>query len=96
MQRMTDLTRTDKIRIRLEAEFDPTALEVEDDSHHHAGHAGAAGGMGHFSVRIVSAQFVGLSAVARHRRVYAALTDLLKTDVHALAIDARAPGDLSR
>jgi BolA protein len=93
---MTDPTRTTKIRNRLEAEFHPTALEVEDDSHHHAGHAGAAGGMGHFSVRIVSAEFAGLSAVARHRRVYAALAELLKTDVHALAIDARAPDDLSR
>lgn len=95
-QRMTEPTRIQKIRALLEAEFHPTALDVDDDSHHHVGHVGAAGGMGHFSVRIVSAHFAGLSAVARHRRVYAALAELLKTDVHALAIDARAPGDLSR
>ena len=93
---MTNLTRIEKIRARLEAEFQPAALEINDDSHHHAGHAGAAGGMGHFSVRIVSSAFAGLTAVARHRRIYAALAELLQTDVHALAIDARAPGDLSR
>ncbi len=92
---MNKPSRTEKIRSRLEVEFNPTALEIEDESHHHAGHAGAAGGMGHFRVRIVSNDFKGLSAVSRHRRVYAALAELLKTDVHALTIDARAPGDLS-
>lgn len=93
---MSNAVRTDKIRVRLEAEFHPEELGVEDESHLHAGHAGAAGGMGHFRVHIVSSVFAGLSAVARHRRVYAALAELLQTDVHALAIDARAPGELAR
>ena len=85
-----------RIRACLQAQFDPLELDIEDESQHHAGHAGAAGGMGHFRVRIVSALFGGLSAVARHRKVYAALGDLLTTDVHAVAIDARAPGEQSR
>ena len=88
--------RAARIRACLEAQFHPTELEIEDESHHHAGHTGAAGGMGHFRVRIVSAAFGGLSAVARHRQVYGALGDLLSTDVHALAIDARAPDEQSR
>ena len=93
---MNTADRSGRIRARLQAEFDPVELEIEDESHHHAGHAGAAGGMGHYRVRIVSAAFGGLSAVARHRRVYEALGDLLKTDVHAVAIVARAPGEQSR
>jgi BolA protein len=92
---MTSSERTDQIRHLLEAGFSPSLLEIEDESHHHAGHAGAAGGLGHFRVRIVSDAFAGLSRVARHRRVYAALGSLLTTDVHALAIDARAPGEHS-
>jgi BolA family transcriptional regulator, general stress-responsive regulator len=92
---MTSTERTDQIRRLLEAGFSPSFLEIEDESHHHAGHAGAAGGLGHFRVRIVSHAFAGLSRVARHRRVYAALGSLLTTDVHALAIDARAPGEHS-
>jgi BolA family transcriptional regulator, general stress-responsive regulator len=93
---MSGADRAGKIRACLMAQFKPSELDIEDESRHHAGHAGAAGGMGHFRVRIVSDAFTGLSPVARHRKVYAALGDLLKTDVHALAIDARAPGEQSR
>lgn len=57
----------------------------------HAGHAGAAGGQSHFRIRIVAEAFRGCSPVARHRLVYAAVDDLLKTDIHALAIEASAP-----
>ena len=85
-----------RIRACLQAQFDPIELDIEDESHPHAGPAGAAGGMGHFRVRIVSAAFGGLSAVGRHRKVYGALGELLKSDVHALAIDARAPDEQSR
>jgi BolA protein len=88
--------RVGRIRGRLQARFDPLQLQIEDESHRHAGHAGAAGGMGHFRVRIVSADFAGLSPLARHRKVYEALGDLLVTDVHALSIDARAPDEESR
>jgi BolA protein len=70
----------------------PLTLEVQDDSHLHAGHAGAREGR-HFSVRIVSDRFNGLSRLARHRLVYDSLHDLIPRGIHALAIDARAPGE---
>lgn len=70
----------------------PTALTVDDDSHLHAGHAGAREGR-HFSVRISSARFTGLSPVARHRLVYDALHRLIPQGIHALAIQARAPDE---
>lgn len=76
----------------LRAALDPQDLAVQDDSHLHAGHAGAREGR-HFSVRIASARFNGLSRVARHRLVYDALHDLIPQGIHALAIDARLPGD---
>lgn len=83
--------RIETIRGRLEAALAPAALDIEDESHRHAGHAGARDGRGHFRVRIVSAAFEGQNAIARHRAVYAALGDLMQTDIHALAIDARTP-----
>jgi BolA protein len=81
------------IRAALERAFDPDALEIRDDSHRHAGHAGARDGRGHFSIEIVSAAFAGLSPVERHRAVYAALAELMQTDIHALSIQARPPVD---
>jgi BolA protein len=68
-------------------------LEVEDDSHYHAGHAGAADGRGHFSALIVSKRFAGMRQVQRHRLVYEAVGDLMVTDIHALSIHALAPGE---
>jgi BolA protein len=68
----------------------PAKLEVQDDSHLHAGHAGAREGR-HFGVRIESVRFVGLGRVARHRLVYDALHTLMPRGIHALAIDARVP-----
>jgi BolA protein len=76
----------------LRAALAPSALEVRDDSHLHAGHAGAREGR-HFSVTLTSARFNGLSRVARHRLVYDALHTLIPQGIHALAIDARAPGE---
>jgi BolA protein len=81
------------IREALAAAFAPADLEVVDESHLHAGHAGARDGRGHFRVRITSAHFAGVAPLARHRAVYAALGDLMTTDIHALAIDARPPAD---
>lgn len=81
------------IRERLSSRFAPESLDVRDDSHRHAGHAGAGDGRGHFSVHMVSASFAGLAPLARHRAVYAALGEMMQTDIHALAIDARAPGE---
>ena len=82
----------DDIEAALRAALAPTALEVQDDSHLHAGHAGAREGR-HFSVRIVSGRFEGLGRVARHRLVYDALHSLMPRGIHALAIDARVPDE---
>jgi BolA protein len=69
-------------------------VEVFDDSREHAGHAGAKEGGGHFQLVIVSRQFAGKSAVARHRLVYDALADLMPKRIHALAIRAYAPEEM--
>lgn len=81
-----------EIDAALRAALAPTALQVRDDSHLHAGHAGAREGR-HFSVQLTSARFNGLSRIARHRLVYDALHSLIPQGIHALAIDARAPGE---
>ena len=83
--------RVQRIREALQQAFDPEWLEIRDDSHRHAGHAGARDGRGHFAVRIVSNVFSGMPPLARHRAVYAALGEMLQTDIHALQIDARPP-----
>ena len=85
--------RVEAIRAALQAAFEPLALEVFDDSHRHAGHAGARDGRGHFNVAIVSAAFAGMAPLARHRAVYAALGRLMQTDIHALSIQARTPDE---
>jgi BolA protein len=82
-----------RIRALLEAAFAPVALAVTDDSHRHAGHPGARDGRGHFTVEIASAAFAGMAPLARHRAVYAALGDMMATDIHALAIRARTPDE---
>lgn len=74
----------------LRAAFKPITLAVIDDSHLHAGHAGAREGR-HFTVRICSERFAGLNRVARHRLVYDALAAWMPRGIHALAIDAQAP-----
>ena len=83
--------RIGQIRSRLEAAFTPAVLEVVDESHRHAGHAGARDGRGHFLVRIVSDRFEGVKPLARHRMVYAALGSLMQTDIHALSLEALSP-----
>lgn len=85
--------RVARMRGLLEAALSPQSLEVIDDSHKHAGHAGARGGQGHFSVDIVSAAFAGKLSLARHRLVYAALGDMMQADIHALSIRARTPDE---
>jgi BolA family transcriptional regulator, general stress-responsive regulator len=83
--------RLERVRARLEAEFSPLELRVEDESHLHEGHAGAAGGASHLRVHIVADAFRGLTPVARHRRIYAVLSDLMHREIHALAIEALPP-----
>ncbi len=82
--------RVEAIRSLLQTAFAPTQLDVIDDSHRHAGHEGARDGRGHFRVRVVSAAFAGMAPLARHRAVYAALGELMQTDIHALSIEANA------
>ena len=86
-------TRAEQLAARLQSALDPTDLEIVDDSHRHAGHAGAADGRGHFTVIVVSERFRGLPVVRRHRLVYEAVGDMMSTDVHALSIQALAPGE---
>ncbi len=85
--------RVERIRALLTEALAPQSLDVADDSHKHAGHAGARGGQGHFGVDIVSSAFAGKLPLARHRLVYAALGDMMQTDIHALSIRARTPGE---
>ena len=82
----------DTIRQKLTAAFAPQALAVRDESARHEGHAGhRPGGETHFDVRIVSAQFSGLSRVERQRRIYAALAEEFQTGLHALSLKALTP-----
>ena len=85
-----------KSRPRLTAALAPTDLSVIDEGHKHVGHVGARDGRGHFAVTIVSAAFAGKSPLERHRLVYAALGDLMQTDIHALSMQAHAPAELSQ
>ncbi len=77
----------------LMAAFAPTELLVKDQSHLHAGHAGAQEGKGHFEVKIVSDKFAGQSRITRHRMVYDALGSFIDSDIHALKINAVSPSD---
>ena len=83
--------RYDMIRARLMAALEPSTLQLEDESHLHAGHAGAEGGRGHYRVHIVSARFAGLRSIARHQLVYRSLGEMMHTDIHALSITAHTP-----
>jgi BolA family transcriptional regulator, general stress-responsive regulator len=82
---------TDLMRQKLAA-LEPAKIEIVDDSARHAGHVGArGGGGGHYSVTIVSRQFTGKTALARHRLVYDALRELMHKDIHALSVKAYTP-----
>jgi BolA protein len=95
--RDTGIEPTRNVRAALErrlAALAPIRLEIRDDSRDHVGHAGAASGAGHFSVTIVSEQFLGLTRLARHRAVLARVGDLIPYPVHALAVEAYAPDEI--
>jgi BolA family transcriptional regulator, general stress-responsive regulator len=88
------MTVADEIKRRL-GTLSPSRLELLDESAKHAGHAGARpGGNTHWRLTIVSAGFTGNSTVARHRMIYRALGELMQDPIHALSIDARAPGEI--
>lgn len=82
------------IEERLTDALQPTELRIKDQSHLHAGHAGARDGRGHFDVKIVSNAFAGKRLLARHQMIYAALGDLMQSDIHALRIQAMTPDEL--
>jgi BolA protein len=82
-----------RIRDRLAA-LAPESLELQDESGLHVGHPGAASGGGHYRLVVVSAAFVGLNTLARHRLVYDALGDLMHGEIHALGIHALTPDEL--
>lgn len=86
--------RPHRIEAALRAAFVVDVIEIFDESHLHAGHAGARSGAGHFRLHIVSPAFAGLARIARHRLVYDALAPLMQREIHALVIVARAPGEV--
>ncbi len=86
---MTD--RKAMIGQRLRETLAPLQLEITDQSHRHAGHAGARGGGGHFDLTIVSSRFTGKTLLQRHRMIYAALGEAMQGEIHALSIRALAP-----
>lgn len=91
------LTRASRMKTVLEQAFSPEALEIADDSHRHAGHAGArAVGETHYSVRMVSEAFAGLSRVARHQKVMAALKAEFDAGLHALSLELKTPEEARR
>jgi len=91
---------SDHSNIRIEqmnsllAALQPTKIEIVDDSHKHAGHVGARGGGGHYRLLIVSTQFASMPTLTRHRMVYSALGDMMKHEIHALAIAAYTPEEI--
>lgn len=85
--------RVDIIEAKLKAAFSPTKLLIKDQSHLHAGHAGAKDGLGHFDVTIESEAFAGRRPLERHRLIFSALGSLMDTDIHALRIHASTPGE---
>lgn len=86
--------RLTRLRERLTASLTPEKLEISDDSHLHVGHAGARGGAGHFTVRIVAQAFNGKPLIERHRMIYDLLRDMMHGEIHALSIQARSPDEL--
>ncbi len=85
---MSPELRVNAIQELLNIALTPDMLEVTDDSHKHAGHAGAQGGAGHFAIMIVSPLFSGKNRIQRHRLIYAALDQMMNSDIHALSIQA--------
>jgi len=83
------------IKEKLTTALAPTHLDIIDESHKHAGHAGAQAGGGHFIVTIVSPQFTEKSLIERHRMVYDAIGELMNTAIHALSINAQTPEEFS-
>jgi BolA protein len=93
---MNPKERRKEILKRLEEAFEPETLGVEDESYMHKGHEGAKDGRSHFRVLIISEAFEGRNLLDRHRMIYRVLDEMMRIDIHALAIDAWAPDELDR
>ena len=99
---MTDISQTsnnptnnaDRVREKLYHDLEADLVEVDDHSHLHAGHPGAASGGGHFEVLVISKIFEGLATLARHRLIYQSMGDAMTQDIHALSIKAYAPSEV--
>ncbi|HCI51885.1 MAG TPA: BolA family transcriptional regulator [Gallionella sp.] len=87
------MSRIEKMKARL-ASLNPTFVNIVDESHKHAGHAGAQSGGGHYLLQIVTHKFAGKGTLARHRMIYSALGEMMKTDIHALNIQASTPDEI--
>jgi BolA family transcriptional regulator, general stress-responsive regulator len=85
------MDRITTIRNRINLKLNPQSINIRDDSSLHAGHVGARGGGGHFTVQIISEQFSGKSTLERHRMVYQSVEDLMPGEIHALSIQALTP-----
>jgi BolA protein len=90
---MDNSERIIRMRSLLQAALSPSHIEIEDDSHKHAGHEGAKSGGGHFNVLLISDVFANKMPLQRHRLVYSALGDMMQTDIHALSIQAKTPAE---
>jgi BolA protein len=90
---MSGDARLEQLRSRLQAALAPVELEIIDETARHAGHAGAASGGGHYILHIVAEAFAGKSPIQRHRLVFDAVGDMMHADIHALSIQAKAPGE---
>ena len=87
---MSENDRISLLRAHLDQALSPVRLEIVDETYKHIGHAGSGGG-GHFKVTVVSAAFAGKSTLERHRLVYLAVANLMRTEIHALGIQALTP-----
>jgi len=83
--------RIDNIRYLIQQALSPESIEIIDESHKHIGHAGAAGGAGHFKVRVIAKAFVGKRTIACHQLIYAALDSMMENEIHALSIEIGVP-----
>ncbi len=86
--------RVQQIEAELRAALEPESLDIIDDSHKHAGHAGSKGGAGHFDLTIVSDKFSGMNTIGRHRLIYDALSEMMPGEIHALSIKAFSPEEI--
>ncbi|MEO0316594.1 MAG: hypothetical protein RL404_271 [Pseudomonadota bacterium] len=87
------MNRPERMRILLAEGLAAELIEIIDESHLHAGHAGAASGGGHYRIRVVSPRFEGVNKVGRHRLVYDCLREMMQKDIHALAMTLLTPSE---